>query len=179
MSDLVFDDYDTLPDGRRSAVGHHFESGVEDASYSVVFRVTEPARSPAQRFWQRHGRELELPNCRERVKAIRAGASPNYLWDAKWIEAVIARSGVLGVTDYDLRHFFAACYGVPGVATFSDRILSQEEVEPILSDLEYTHVVFSMACCQVPPCTEPAPRRPFACRRYFHAEYPDFQEQPR
>ena len=169
--DLILDDYTTRDDGRRSAVGHHHDSGREDHAASRPSTPTTPSRNAAQRYWASQRQHLETPAAIARIKEIRAGA-PLTTADNDIILAAIRRNGLLGITDYELSRWFQHL-DLPGIAWADTLLVPPEQLRPITDALAATGAIFSMRCTQI-PWDAPLPRRPFQTTRHFAADYPDF-----
>ncbi len=172
MPELIFDDYVTLDDGRRSAVGHHHDSGRDDNAASRPSQPTPPARTTIERYWRAAGAFFDSPATTNRVKAIRAG-SPLTDADAPLILAVIRRAGLEGITDYELRRWFQYL-SLPGIAWHDPYTVPDEQLQPILADLVADRSIFRLTSTQTPYDAAP-PRRPITCQRYYASDYPEFR----
>jgi len=169
--ELILDDYTTRDDGRRSAVGHHHDSGREDHSASRPSQPRTPRRDAAQRYWASQRQHLETPAAIARIKEIRAGA-PLTTADNDIILAAIRRAGLHGITDYELARWFQHL-DLPGIAWHHGRTIPPDQLAPVLAALLADGTAFALSSTETPYDAAP-PRRPITCHRYYASDYPEF-----
>jgi len=172
--ELILDDYTTRDDGRRSAVGHHHDSGRQDHAASRPVHADTARRTAAQRFWDQQNTQLDNRATIDRITAIRHG-SPLTLADAPIVLVAICRSCISGLSEYELCRWFRYL-DLRGKAWFEPCTIDPDELKPILAQLLADGRVFCLPCAQVPH-DQPPPRRPFPCTRFFASDYPDFCDQ--
>jgi len=171
MPELIFDDYVTRDDGRRSAIGHHHDSGADDHAASWPTSTTPPAKDAAERYWAEVRRSIDDPTMTNRIREIRSG-SPLTESDAPIILAAIRRSCVAGMTSYQLCRWFRFL-DLRYQAWHVDITLNTEDVDRILAALLAAGQIFAVPCAQI-PWDDPKTLRPFPTARYYASDYPDF-----